>query len=92
MHSDQVATVDDDLLERPLDAVLEALGLDISEMELRVRVQQIRQPIGPKANPAEDPVVAAVRDEANEWQLRHGVRLEHLLGRALQDEVQAPRR
>lgn len=92
MNGDQLATLDDDLLDRTLDPVLEALDLDIGEMELRVRVQQIRQPIGPKPNPAEDPALNAVGDEANKWQFRHRVRLEDLLGRALQDEVQAPRR
>ena len=89
MHGDQIATVDDDLLDRPRDPILEALDLDIGEMELLVRIQQIGQPVGPKPDPAEDLVMVAIGDEAKERRVRHGVRLEDLLGRGLESEGKA---
>src|SRR3972149_373668 len=89
MQGDQNPTVDGDVLDRPLYPILGALDLNIGEMELLVRIQQIGQPVGPKPDPAEDLVMVAVRDEANERRVRHGVRLEDLLGRGLENEVKA---
>ena len=63
MHCDQIAAADQDLVDRPHGTVLEALDLDISEQKLLVSVQQVRQSIGPQADPAEHPVVPAEGDE-----------------------------
>src|ERR1700690_2178115 len=89
IHGDQLATVDDDLVDRLGDPILETLDLDLGEMKLLVRIEQIRQPVRSKPDPAKHPVVEAVGNEANERRVRYGVRLEDLLGCGLEDEVQA---
>lgn len=89
MHGDQLATVDDDLVDRLGDPILETLDLDLGEMKLLVRIEQIRQPVRSKPDPAKHPVVQAVGNEANERRVRYGVWFEDLLGRGLEDEVQA---
>jgi hypothetical protein len=92
MDGDQVATMDEDFVDRLGDPILEVLDLDFREMQLLVLVHQIREPVSSKPDPAEHSLVQAVGDEPNEGRVGDGVRLEDFLRRVLEDQEQATRR
>lgn len=92
MDGDQVPTMDEHFVDRLGDPILEALDLDLREMELLVEVHEIGQPVGAQPDPAEHPLVQAVGDESDERRVGDGIRLEDLLRRWLEDEEQATRR
>ena len=66
VNRDEVMPMDEDLVEGPHGAALEALDLDVVEVQLFMIVEQVRQSVCGQPDPAEDPVVRAVRREADE--------------------------
>ena len=89
MHGHQVAAGDHELLDGARRAVVVTGDLHVFEMQLLAGVEQVAQPIRLEANPAVDPMLRAIRNEADERCLRQEVRLVHLLEGRLQDQVQA---
>ena len=89
MHGHQVVAGDHELLHGARRAVVVTGDLHVFEMQLLAGVEQVGQPIRLEANPAVDPMLRAIRHEADERCLRQEVRLVHLLECRLQDKVQA---
>ena len=77
------------LVDRPGQAVREGLELDVEQGQFLVGVQQVGQAVGVEADPAEDPVMGAVGDEPDQRSVGNGVRLEDVLRRRLEDQLQA---
>ena len=89
LDGDQVAAVDHHLVDRSPQTGREGLELNLEEMQLVVFVQEIGESFLLQADPAKHPLVRAVCGEADERRLRADIRLEHLLGSALDEELEA---